>query len=128
MVDKSIFVYTIGLPLLVLTLTIATRYPLKSEIPIEEDRESALARFGVDTGLDSYFVGLVAVVSATIARFGSSVPSLEVFVMIVYVAISAIIGRLYKVGWKRMKNHCFYVGIASLLFSISYALYLFFLV
>lgn len=87
---------------------------MKSEVPTEEDREIALMRFGVDTGLDYYFVGLVAVVSATIGRFGPSVPSLEVFAMIAYIGFSAIIGRLYKVDWKKMKNHCFYAGVISL--------------
>lgn len=128
MLDYSILLYTIGLPLLVLLITCATRYPMKSEIPVEEDRKTELVKFGVDTGLDCYFVGVVAVVSATIGRFGAAVPSLAVFVIIVYVSFSAIVGRLYKVDWKKMRNHCFTAGVLLLVFSIFYALAMFFLV
>lgn len=127
MTDPSILSYTIGFPLLVLLLTCATRYPMKSEIPDEQDRKLALIRYGADIGLDCYFCGAVAVVSATIGRYGSSVPSSVVLVMLVYVVFSVLIGRLYKVDWKKTKNHCLTVGMVAMILAILYALIIFFL-
>lgn len=127
MVDPSLLIYAIGFPLLVLFLTCATCYPMKSEIP-EPDRSDALARFGSDVGLDCYFVGVVAIVSATIGKYGSNVPSPIVFIMLVYVLCAVLIGRFYKMAWKNMKNYCLVAGVVALIASITYVLVILFLI
>ncbi len=121
MLDSSLLLFILGFPLLILAITIFTRYPLHSEIPNKEDRKEALIKFGADTGLDCYFMGAVAVISATVTRFGATIPLVFVFVMLGYGIFSVVVTRLYKVAWKNLNNFCLFVGIASLVFAGGYA-------
>ena len=118
--DTSTVALLIGIPLLVVAISLALRYPMEE---VGKDKERALDDLRSDSGLDFYLVSITTLIGSTVDTFGVSIPEAYWVAITCLALLSALVAFLYKRAWIGRRNLCLYSGLAFGTLSFCLAFY-----